>query len=168
MEDGRSSSERCAPCGDSSRMAMTRSSSAANENIRLHTRIVDPSAYFASVLPFIDPRDWYARSMNVEDSYEGALRRMQRLEMAGFSMEQPSAAAADEPAADGSADRMRELEELATLACDDNERLKRELGVALQQLEGVRAQADGARAEMARAVRRTDRDRSDPSATTPG
>ena len=89
--------------------------------------------------------------MDVEDSYEGALRRMQRLEMAGIAMEQPSSVVGDEPAADGGAARMRELEELAVLACDDNERLKRELGVALQELEGVRGEVYGARAEMARA-----------------
>jgi hypothetical protein len=58
--------------------------------------------------------------MNVEDSYEGAVRRLQRLETASY------------------VDRMRELEELATLACEDNERLKGELDAAQREIEQLR------------------------------
>lgn len=83
--------------------------------------------------------------MNVEDSYEGAVRRLQRLELAGVALESSQAHAA---AADDDAERMRELEELALLACEDNERLKREFGAALQELDDARKEADAARAEV--------------------
>src|SRR6185312_11502289 len=66
----------------------------------------------------------YASPMNVEDSYEGALRRLQRLEAAGLH-----AMPVEEIARDTD-DRLRDLEELATLACEDNERLKQELASA--------------------------------------
>jgi hypothetical protein len=79
--------------------------------------------------------------MNVEDSYEGAVRRLQRLERAGIAM--------DAPPPDGSAERMRELEELASLACEDNERLKRELGVMQLDLETARREIDLLRACVA-------------------
>jgi hypothetical protein len=91
--------------------------------------------------------------MNVEDSYEGAVRRLQRLEMAGIAMESPQAEAVDEAVAADSAERMRELEELATLACEDNERLKAEFGTALQELDDARRELDGRRAEIGRAQR---------------
>jgi hypothetical protein len=81
--------------------------------------------------------------MNVEDSYEGALRRMQRLQMAGIAIEPPVAAEPDE----GSADRMRELEELAVLACDENERLKHDLSVALRDADDARREVDNARGQ---------------------
>src|SRR5512146_429121 len=74
--------------------------------------------------------------MNVEDSYEGAIRRLQRLELAGVALESQNA------------ERMRELEELALLACEDNERLKREFGAALQELDEARKEAEAARAEV--------------------
>ena len=90
---------------------------------RLHTSFVDPKPYSRSISRFSDERDCYASLMNVEDSYEGAVRRLQRLEMAGVALEAP-------PPSDD-AERMRELEELAMLACEDNERFKREFGVAL-------------------------------------
>jgi hypothetical protein len=88
--------------------------------------------------------------MNIEDSYEGAVRRLQRLEMAGLSMPSGESEATDE-IADESADRMQQLEQLATLACEDNERLKTEFGIALQELDGARRELDSARAEIARA-----------------
>jgi hypothetical protein len=85
--------------------------------------------------------------MNVEDSYEGALRRLQRLEMAGIAMAPPSPTVTDEPAA-GSAERMRELEELAVLACDENERLKHELSVALRETARAQHELGEARYEI--------------------
>ncbi|HZS37175.1 MAG TPA: hypothetical protein VFF06_10120 [Polyangia bacterium] len=74
--------------------------------------------------------------MNVEDSYEGALRRLNRLRHAGLDFAPPPPAL---PPENDESDRMRDLEELATLACDENERLKEELG--------------GARGEIARLQR---------------
>ncbi|MCU1280917.1 MAG: hypothetical protein JWM53_4463, partial [bacterium] len=71
--------------------------------------------------------------MNVEDSYEIAVRRLRRLGHAGYDLAPPAAVP---PPSDDIADRLRDLEELATLACDDNDRLTREL--------------DGARHEVAR------------------
>src|SRR5437588_13127386 len=64
--------------------------------------------------------------MNVEDSYEGAVRRLSRLGHAGVDLAPRN-------------DRLHDLEELATLACDENERLTREL--------------DSARADIARLQR---------------
>ena len=75
--------------------------------------------------------------MNVEDSYEGAVRRLRRLENAGFHAGALAEVSADRA---GDADRMRDLEELATLACDDNERLTRELDEARGQIERLRLQ----------------------------
>ena len=71
--------------------------------------------------------------MNVEDSYEGAVRRLRRLEMAAIDVAPPPSVVVD----DG-ADRMSELEELATLACEDNERLTRELAGARYEIERLR------------------------------
>jgi hypothetical protein len=70
--------------------------------------------------------------MNVEDSYEGALRRLSRLQRAGVHLAPPPE---PEPEPD---DRMRDLEELATLACDENERLKQELAGARHQIDHLR------------------------------
>ena len=74
---------------------------------------------------------WYSCSMKVEDSYEGAVRRLRRLGHAGVEPAAPPAAQSTK-----TNDRLRDLEELATLACDQNERLTRDL--------------DGARDEIAR------------------
>src|SRR4051812_45338752 len=109
----------------------------ADDN-RLHTRFLDPTAYLSSIFCFIGTYDWYALTMNIEDSYEGAVRRLQRLEMAGIAIESSPPDAVDEPAIEGDAERLRQLEELATLACEDNERLKREFGTALQELDDAR------------------------------
>jgi hypothetical protein len=73
--------------------------------------------------------------MDLEDSYEGAVRRMQRLEAARPDMFEDQS------------DRMAELEELATLACEDNERLKAELASSVSELQGVRAALDATRRE---------------------
>jgi hypothetical protein len=85
--------------------------------------------------------------MNVEDSYEGAVRRMQRLDAARLGVDgaayQRSATSLFEEAPE----RMRELEELATLACEDNERLKAELAAAMSELEGLRAAVNATRRE---------------------
>ena len=91
--------------------------------------------------------------MNVEDSYEGAVRRLQRLEMAGIAMDPATADAGDQRAGDDGGERMRQLEELATLACEDNERLKAEFGAALQEIDDARRESDAARGEAARAHR---------------
>ncbi|HEY2747599.1 MAG TPA: hypothetical protein VGL86_23420 [Polyangia bacterium] len=72
--------------------------------------------------------------MNVEDSYEGAVRRLARLGHAGIHLAPPSADRV------GDADRLRDLEELATLACDDNERLTRELDAARVEMDRLRLQ----------------------------
>lgn len=86
--------------------------------------------------------------MNVEDSYEGAVRRLQRLELAGVAIESPPPEASDDVANGGDAERLSQLEELATLACEDNERLEREFGTALQELDDARRESDGLRAEL--------------------
>jgi hypothetical protein len=70
--------------------------------------------------------------MNVEDSYEGALRRLSRLQRAGVHLAPPPE---PEPEPD---DRMRDLEELATLACDENEKLKQELSGARREIDHLR------------------------------
>jgi hypothetical protein len=62
--------------------------------------------------------------MNVEDSYEGAVRRLQRLGHVALVPPKPTR---DE-------ERERELEELATLACDENEKLKGELESAQDEI----------------------------------
>jgi hypothetical protein len=54
--------------------------------------------------------------MNVDDSYEIAVRRLSRLGHAGVDLARN--------------DRLHDLEELATLACDENDRLTRELDSA--------------------------------------
>ncbi len=74
--------------------------------------------------------------MNVEDSYEGAVRRLRRLGHAGFDLAPPALAKTSAEADD----RMRDLEELATLACDDNERLTRELDGAHEEIDRLRRQ----------------------------
>ena len=71
--------------------------------------------------------------MNVEDSYEGALRRLERLRLSGLHFGAPP----PEPEHD-ERDRMRDLEELASLACDENERLKQELACMQSELEQLR------------------------------
>jgi hypothetical protein len=85
--------------------------------------------------------------MNVEDSYEGALRRMQRLERAGFSFNDVPAPPPDDD------DRMRDLEELATLACEENERLKEQLVAAVSESEQLQRQLAIARGEAERQQR---------------
>jgi len=72
--------------------------------------------------------------MNVEDSYEGALRRLSRLQRAGVVLAPPPAVEAEPD----DHERMRDLEELAALACDENERLKQELAGARGELERLR------------------------------
>jgi hypothetical protein len=76
--------------------------------------------------------------MNVEDSYEGAVRRMRRLGIAGGNLAPKAPSAADKLAE--AETRMSELEELATLACEENETLKRELAFARENIERLRRQ----------------------------
>ncbi len=64
--------------------------------------------------------------MNVEDSYEGAVRRLRRLGHAGVDLA---------PQTD---QRVCDLEELATLACDENERLGQELDQARDEIDRLR------------------------------
>jgi hypothetical protein len=73
--------------------------------------------------------------MNVEDSYEGAVRRLRRLELAAIEGAPPRSAIAD-----AATERMRELEELATLACEENERLTGELESARDEAQRLRGQ----------------------------
>ncbi len=72
--------------------------------------------------------------MNVEDSYEGAVRRLARLGHAGLNLAPPSEDHV------GESDRQRDLEELATLACEDNERLTRELESTRTEMDRLRLQ----------------------------
>src|SRR5438046_3806161 len=72
--------------------------------------------------------------MNVEDSYEGAVRRLNRLRHAGLPLTPLPA----HPPEDDERDRLHDLEELATLACDENEQLKHELAVAHGELARLR------------------------------
>jgi hypothetical protein len=58
--------------------------------------------------------------MQVEDSYEGAVARLQRMEQAGLIVPTPE-------------QRMRDLEELATLASEENERLQQLLDALGEQ-----------------------------------
>jgi hypothetical protein len=62
----------------------------------------------------------------VESSYEGAIARMRRL---GFESQADATIATPPARSSKSSDaaRMRDLEELAALACEENERLEREL-----------------------------------------
>jgi hypothetical protein len=59
--------------------------------------------------------------MQLEDSYEGAVRRLARLSNAGVGLRDDIDARDEERA-----QRMRDLEELATLATEENERLEKE------------------------------------------
>src|SRR5262245_13276584 len=77
--------------------------------------------------------------MDLEDSYEGAARRMKRLEAARLDIFEDQS------------DRTRELEELATLACEDNERLKAELAAAVSENEQLRANVASLQQALARA-----------------
>jgi hypothetical protein len=76
--------------------------------------------------------------MNMEDSYEGAVRRLRRLGHGAADLAPKPPTAAEKLAEAES--RMSELEELATLACEENESLKRELAFAREQLERNRRQ----------------------------
>jgi hypothetical protein len=64
--------------------------------------------------------------MNVADSYEIAIRRLSRL--------------GHNEAEEARARRMHDLEELATLACDENERLTAELATARSETDRLRRQ----------------------------
>src|SRR5690349_19839244 len=74
--------------------------------------------------------------MHVEDSYEGALRRLNRMRLAGVDLAPPPRQ--PERERDDGEDRVRDLEELATLACDENEQLKTELMNARAELDRLR------------------------------
>jgi hypothetical protein len=74
--------------------------------------------------------------MHIEDSYEGAARRLAKLSHAGVDL-LPSRRDDTEASLQG---RMRDLEELATLASEENERLERELTAARETIERLQAQ----------------------------
>jgi hypothetical protein len=69
--------------------------------------------------------------MNAEDSYESAVRRLRRLGHAGPDLASSMIAGQ----AEEKQERMRDLEELATLACDENDRLTRELDSARHEID---------------------------------
>ncbi len=75
--------------------------------------------------------------MEVEDSYEGAVRRLQRLENAGIRIE-PAAFERRDDERETLRARIADLEELASLACDENERLERELVEAHDQVASLK------------------------------
>jgi hypothetical protein len=74
--------------------------------------------------------------MHIEDSYEGAARRLARLSHAGVDL-LPTRRDNVEASLQG---RMRDLEELATLATEENERLERELAAARETIERLQTQ----------------------------
>ena len=76
-------------------------------------------------------------SMNVEDSYEGAIQRLRRLGHAGIELSRPAPLSQQ---LDEAQQRLRDVEELATLACDDNERLTRELDAARGEIARLQRQ----------------------------
>lgn len=84
--------------------------------------------------------------MNVEDSYEGAARRLRRLGHAGVQVASPAVIA---PASHETNGRLRDLEELATLACDENERLKQELEGARHELGRLQYMVNSLRETLA-------------------
>jgi outer membrane biosynthesis protein TonB len=69
--------------------------------------------------------------MNVEDSYEGAVRRLRRL---GHAVD-PTPTRALSRQLESTNERMRDLEELAALACDENDRLTRELDSSREEID---------------------------------
>jgi len=71
-------------------------------------------------------------------------------------MESARSEAIDQAPIDSNVDRMRELEELATLACEDNERLKGERDAVLRELDGARREIEDVRGEIARAHQELD------------
>jgi hypothetical protein len=73
--------------------------------------------------------------MNVEDSYEGAVRRLRRLGHAAVEAAPPRVTSR---AGDETATRMRDLEDLASMACDENEQLTRELDRARDEISRLR------------------------------
>jgi hypothetical protein len=72
--------------------------------------------------------------MNAEDSYESAVRRLRRLGHAGADLA-PSMIAGEPEETHEAQERMRDLEQLATLACDENDRLTRELDSARHEID---------------------------------
>jgi hypothetical protein len=81
--------------------------------------------------------------MQVEDSYEGAMARLQRLERAGIVVPPLATAVEDE-----SFTRTRDLEELATLACEENERLQQQLYEARGHIVGLERELVSARDQI--------------------
>jgi hypothetical protein len=78
--------------------------------------------------------------MQVEDSYEGAVRRLSRLSHAGVDL-LPSRHDDQEAQVQ---QRMRDLEELANLATEENERLERELMSARETIQRLQEQLTSA------------------------
>ena len=88
--------------------------------------------------------------MDVEDSYEGAVRRLQRLENAGIVMGIPASRESDDDdEREALRARVRDLEELASIACDDNERLQRELEASNRELQLAQHERQESRRELA-------------------
>jgi hypothetical protein len=78
--------------------------------------------------------------MQIEDSYEGAARRLAKLSTAGIDL-LPSRRDDEEA---GLRERMRDLEELAALATEENERLERELASARETIQRLQEQLTAA------------------------
>jgi len=78
--------------------------------------------------------------MQVEDSYEGAVRRLSRLSHGGADL-LPSRRDDQEAALQT---RLRDLEELATIATEENERLERELADARETILRLQEQLTAA------------------------
>jgi hypothetical protein len=78
--------------------------------------------------------------MEIENSYEGAVRRLARLSHAGVDL-LPSRRDDEEAA---QRDRMRDLEQLANLATEENERLEAELARAHETIARLEAQVSAA------------------------
>jgi hypothetical protein len=86
--------------------------------------------------------------MQVEDSYEGAVRRLSRLSHAGVDL-LPSR---HDDAEAQVQQRLRDLEELANLATEENERLERELMSARETIQRLQEQLTSADRQRLREI----------------
>lgn len=95
--------------------------------------------------------------MQLEDSYEGAVRRLSRLSNAGIGLREDI-----DSRDEARAQRMRDLEELATLAADENERLEKDnqrLTQENKRLERELSRAKETLSRMQQTVLESDREK---------